>query len=129
MFQANRGSPSSTSRWEREMRPISLATHAVALMMLGFVTSETLFAAPKPSAAGRGSEATVTIDNFTFVPQILKVSPGTRVIWINRGDIPHTIVSSSGPRAFKSPPLDTDERFSMRFDQRGEYRYFCSIHR
>jgi plastocyanin len=66
------------------MRPSSLATHTVALMMLGFVTSETLFIAPKASAAGRGSEAIVTIDNFTFVLQILKVSPGTRVIWINR---------------------------------------------
>jgi plastocyanin len=110
------------------MGPISPSTHAIALMMLGFVTSGALLAAPKPGIAGPGSEATVTIDNFTFAPRALKVSAGTRVIWINRDDIPHTIVSSSGPRTFKSPPLDTDEKFSMRFDQRGEYRYFCSIH-
>jgi plastocyanin len=117
-----------TSRWERELRPIALSTRAVALMMMGLVTSGALFTAPEAGVAGPGPEAIVTIDNFTFAPQTLKVTAGTRVIWINRDDIPHTIVSSSGPRAFKSPPLDTDERFSMRFDQRGEYRYFCSIH-
>ena len=110
------------------MPPISLSTHAVALMMLGAAVSGTMVAAPKAGAADPSPDATVTIDNFTFAPQALKVSPGTRVIWINRDDIPHTIVSSNGPRAFKSPPLDTDEKFSMRFDQRGEYRYFCSIH-
>jgi plastocyanin len=128
MFPANRVSPSSISRWEREVRAISPATHAITLMMLGFVTAGALLAVPNVGIAGQGSEATVTIDNFTFVPPALKISRGTRVIWINRDDIPHTIVSSSGPQAFRSPPLDTDEKFSMQFDQRGEYRYFCSIH-
>jgi plastocyanin len=106
----------------------SPTTDAVALMMLGIAASGALLAAPEAGIAGPGSEATVTIDNFTFAPKTLKVSPGTQVIWINRDDIPHTIVSSSGPQAFKSPPLDTDEKFSIRLEQRGEYRYFCSIH-
>jgi len=110
------------------MRPISLSTHAVALAMLAAVAASAPVAAPQARAADPGSDATVTIDNFTFAPQALRISPGTRVIWINRDDIPHTIVSSTGPRAFKSPPLDSGDKFSMRFDRRGEYRYFCSIH-
>jgi len=34
----------------------------------------------------------------------------------------------STERKFKSPVLDTDERFSYRFDAPGTYDYFCSIH-
>lgn len=79
-------------------------------------------------AAARAGDQTVTIDNFTFAPNELKVAVGTKVTWINRDDIPHTVVSSDGPRSFKSPPLDTNDTFSMQFDRRGIYRYFCSIH-
>ena len=31
-------------------------------------------------------------------------------------------------KAFVSPVLDTDERFSHVFDKPGEYPYYCSIH-
>ena len=110
------------------MKPISLSTRTVAVAMLGLAASGMLVEARNAGAAGQVSEATVTIDNFTFAPQALKISPGTRVTWINRDDIPHAIVSSNGPRGFKSPPLDTGDKFSMQFEQRGEYRYFCSIH-
>ncbi len=70
----------------------------------------------------------VTIDNFTFAPKELTVAAGTKVVWVNHDDIPHTIVSSGGARLFKSPPLDTDDKFSITFNQPGTYRYFCSIH-
>lgn len=79
-------------------------------------------------AAGWAADPTVTIDNFTFAPEALTVHAGTRVTWINRDDIPHTIVSSDGPLSFKSPPLDTDDKFSFQFDRAGVYHYFCSIH-
>jgi plastocyanin len=79
-------------------------------------------------AAAWAADQTVTIDNFTFAPKDLKVAVGTKVTWINRDDIPHTVVSSDGPQSFKSPPLDTDDKFSMQFDRRGTYHYFCSIH-
>jgi plastocyanin len=115
MFPANRVSPSSTSRWEHEMRPLLRSILAAALIMLGFLTLGALVTAPEADAASSGSEVAATIDNFTFPPKALKASRGTRVIWINRDDIPHTIISSSGPHAFKSPPLDTDEKFSMQF--------------
>ena len=29
---------------------------------------------------------------------------------------------------FKSPVLDTDQRFSHTFEKAGTYKYFCSIH-
>ncbi len=68
----------------------------------------------------------VKIDNFSFGPQSITVSPGTKVTWKNRDDIPHTVVSTDG--VFKSRVLDTDETFSFTFDKPGTYPYFCSVH-
>ena len=68
----------------------------------------------------------VVVDNFSFAPEAAAVPAGTTVRWTNRDDVPHNIVATD--RQFKSPVLDTDEQFSYRFDQPGEYRYFCSLH-
>ena len=70
--------------------------------------------------------AEVKIDNFSFGPQTLTVAAGTTVTWTNRDDIPHTVVAND--KMFKSKVLDTDEKFSYRFDKAGTYPYFCSIH-
>ena len=73
-----------------------------------------------------GASADVKIDNFSFGPQTLTVSVGTTVVWTNRDDIPHTVVSTDG--AFKSKVRDTDEKFSYTFTKAGTYPYFCSVH-
>jgi plastocyanin len=69
----------------------------------------------------------VKIDNFTFAPVTLTVTAGTTVKWINRDDIPHTVVSED-KSTFKSKALDTDDSFSYTFTKPGTYTYFCSIH-
>ena len=68
----------------------------------------------------------VKIDNFSFGPSELTVPAGTTVTWTNRDDIPHTVVSTD--KVFKSKVLDTDDKFSFKFDKAGTYPYFCSIH-
>jgi plastocyanin len=68
----------------------------------------------------------VKIDNFSFSPATLTVSPGTTITWTNHDDIPHTVVSDD--KVFKSKVLDTDEKFSYTFSKPGAYPYFCSIH-
>ena len=77
-------------------------------------------------AQAAANEVEVKIDNFSFGPQPLSVSPGTKVTWKNHDDIPHTVVSTEG--VFKSRVLDTDETFSFTFDKPGTYPYFCSVH-
>jgi plastocyanin len=73
------------------------------------------------------SSADVVIDNFTFDPPTLVVAPGTRVRWINRDDVPHT-VTSSDKRFNGSKALDTDDTFSVTFDSVGTYPYYCAVH-
>lgn len=80
-----------------------------------------VYAQSKPAAATE-----VKIDNFSFGPAAITVSVGTTVTWINRDDIPHTVVSTD--KVFKSKVLDTDEKFSYTFTKAGDYPYFCSIH-
>lgn len=98
---------------------------AMAVMGLGGIVAEhesfLVSAQEKPA-----STTEVKIDNFVFGPAAITVSVGTTVTWINRDDIPHTVVSTE--KVFKSKVLDTDEKFSYTFTKSGEYPYFCSIH-
>ena len=68
----------------------------------------------------------ISIDNFTFTPAQLTIPAGSRIVWINRDDAPHTVVSDT--RIFSSKALDTDDRFEHVFTTPGTYPYFCSIH-
>ena len=102
----------------------------VLLVALGFGTAELgaetgNFTA---SAQQKAETAEVKIDNFTFGPAALTVPVGTTVTWINKDDIPHTVVSTDDSKTFKSKVLDTDEKFSFTFSRAGTYPYFCSIH-
>ena len=93
-------------------------TGAIALMVLAIHTS---IAREKPAPNQ------VTIDNFRFTPQTLTVPVGTTVAWINRDDIPHTVVSTD-MKTFVSPALDTDEKFTHTFTAAGTNDYYCSVH-
>ena len=69
----------------------------------------------------------VGIDNFSFAPNPLVVNRGTPVTWINKDDVPHVIVSV--PQTFPgSKVLDTDQKYSYKFEKPGTYDYYCSIH-
>jgi len=93
---------------------------AIALSCLARAAAVTVSAQPAPAARE------IKIDNFTFGPSELTVAVGSTVMWANRDDIPHTVVSTD--KAFKSKVLDTDEKFSFTFSTPGTFPYFCSIH-
>ncbi len=98
---------------------------AMAVMGMGrFISEQESFARSKQEKPASAAE--VKIDNFVFGPAAITVPVGTTVTWINRDDIPHTVVSTE--KVFKSKVLDTEEKFSYTFTKPGEYPYFCSIH-
>jgi amicyanin len=102
----------STVRGPGRARAGCAALIATALLIVG--------------SQARAADAEVTIDNFTFSPQMLTIKAGTKVTWTNRDDIPHTVASTT--KAFKSPALDTDDSYSFTFTTAGSYEYFCSLH-
>ena len=68
----------------------------------------------------------VVIRGFRFEPASTTIQPGESVTWINKDEEPHTVMSDSG--VFRSPALDTGERFGYSFDKPGVYHFTCSIH-
>lgn len=101
-------------------KTLALQTAAIAASAtLMFAVSAVTRAAPAPAVA-------VRIENFTFKNKVVTVKPGTTVSWTNGDDAPHIIVSRNG--LFKSPALDTGDRFSFTFAKAGQFGYFCSLH-
>jgi plastocyanin len=97
---------------------------AVMMMTIGLFAKSVHIEANAQQAAPAITE--IKIDNFSFGPGTITVPVGTTVTWMNRDDIPHTVVSTDG--TFKSKVLDTDEKFSFTFTKAGSFPYFCSIH-
>jgi plastocyanin len=93
----------------------------VGTVLLVLLTMHGSMAGEKPAAYE------VTIDNFSFHPDSLVVPMGAKVMWINRDDVPHTVVSTD-KQTIVSPALDTDEKFSHTFTTAGTNDYFCSVH-
>jgi|SRR5438270_6209178 len=97
------------------------------LGILALVLALSYAALARPQqAAEPAATAEVKIDNFTFSPAELHVKAGTQVVWVNKDDIPHNIVSED--KTFKSKVIDTDERFTFLAAKPGTYPYFCGIH-
>ena len=67
-----------------------------------------------------------------FSPLNLNVPVGTTVVWINVDVIGHTVQSMDDEGIptglYNSNVLQTGERFAFKFDEVGEYKYFCTIH-
>ena len=98
----------------------------LAALLIAAVTLAVPGAAFAQSSEATPAPVEVNIDNFSFMPQELNVKAGTPIIWKNRDDIPHTVVSTDS--LFKSKALDTDDQFSFTPMKPGTYTYFCSIH-
>jgi plastocyanin len=81
--------------------------------------------AVRPVAENRAYQ--VDIRNFAFAPATITVPAGTRIVWTNRDEEPHLIVSTNG--AFKaSKALDTNDSFETVLEKPGTYAYYCGIH-
>ena len=104
----------------------SVFVRIAAAVLLGLASQRVGPGGLAARVQGQSGTKEVRIDNFTFGPAELTVPAGTTVTWVNRDDIPHTVVSTD--KVFKSKVLDTDEKFSFTFTTAGTFPYFCSIH-
>ena len=101
---------------------------SAVVVVLAFALSRSSEARPAANGQDTASgQYQVKIDNFSFGPTTLTVPVGATVTWINHDDVPHIVVGKDG-KDFKSPVLDTDQKFSHTFAQAGTYEYYCSIH-
>ena len=96
----------------------------VAALLLGFLTAGRLGSVATAAPARQTVE--VEADDNYFEPKALTVKAGTKVVWGNEGQRPHTITADNG--AFNSGNLGTGASFSFTFAQAGTYPYYCEYH-
>ncbi len=75
-------------------------------------------------------EVTVSIDDFIFETTYLKIKKGTKVTWVNNGNIGHTVTSDEGSPngGLDSTMLGSGDTYEFTFEQAGIYEYFCVPH-
>lgn len=99
------------------------AAIGVATMLL-LVTGEEA-PASKPAAATASKTANVGIVNFAFRPGTLNVSKGTKVVFSNTSNRAHTATRAG---SFDTGRIKPGRSASVRFGQKGTFRYHCKIH-
>lgn len=74
----------------------------------------------------------VAIAGLAFRPPRIRIPRGTTVRWTNYDSMPHTATQGrpnvQGTPLFSSPMLDAGDTFEFRFDQPGEWLYYCLTH-
>jgi plastocyanin len=95
-------------------------TIAVVGLAVGFGKNGDLF--------GQGNVVSVSIVDFAFTPKTITVPVGTTVRWTNNGNAPHTVTSTSSPKAFDSGTLNSGDTFQHTFTTAGQFPYRCNIH-
>lgn len=69
--------------------------------------------------------AKVSIVNFAFRPRTLKVGRGTKVVFSNTANRAHTATRAG---SFDTGRIKSGRSVSVRFEQKGTFRYHCKIH-
>jgi plastocyanin len=93
----------------------------VLVAMLG-ITAGSLTA---PGQAAPSTDHQVSIVDFSFMPDRLRVRVGDSVTWTNNGDAPHTSTSLG----WNSGILQPGDTFTFTFNSLGRFMYRCNIHR
>jgi plastocyanin len=81
--------------------------------------------AAQPGPAQASGARTVDIDDFKFHPPTLSVAKGSKVVFSNSSSTTHTATDNG---AFDSGRIKPGHSFSVRFEQKGTFRYHCEIH-
>ncbi|MGH7628032.1 MAG: right-handed parallel beta-helix repeat-containing protein [Gemmatimonadales bacterium] len=85
------------------------------------------------AAAGNGRTASpsspaiaVETQDNAFAPEVLRVAPGSTIVWHNLGRNAHSVTADD--RAWNSGLVDPGRTFRRTFPRPGTYRYFCVPH-
>jgi plastocyanin len=99
----------------------------------GFVGGRALLLAAALLSAGYGPNAfaepkthTVVIEAMQFSPQVLEVSPGDTVVWVNKDAFPHNATATN--RSFQSKDIAQNGSWKFKADKKGTFPYICTLH-
>ncbi len=94
------------------------------------VTSTSAPSTPSAPASTGSAQVKVTEQNekYGFSPATLSVAAGTKVVWTNSTDVPHTVTSDTGSTLASSMISPSGGTFSFTFTKPGTYTYHCTVH-
>lgn len=101
-------------------RPLRLYG-VLALVLCAAIAVPALFAAPAQPTA-----VEINIAKFAYGPKEVTITPGTKIVWTNHDETPHTVTSND--KSFASKGLDTDDKFEHTFASEGDFNYMCTVH-
>jgi plastocyanin len=105
----------NATHWLRACALVTLAFCAAVVMPAMFATA----AEPAPTLE-------VKIVKFEYAPKEITIAPGTKIVWTNGDETPHTVTSND--KSFASKGLDTDDKFEHVFSKEGDFGYICTVH-
>ena len=82
-----------------------------------------------PGVQAGGTQAVVAIRGFAFIPDTLRIAPGTTVSWVNceaPSIDPHTATAAGGE--WDSGYLSPGKKYSRAFAVAGSFGYSCLPH-
>lgn len=108
-------------------RTRSARRNLIALLICGFVAVGGCSAQP-PGAAGMAVRPnTIVIQNFSFEPGGVVVTPGAAITVINNGVTAHTVTAID--KEFDSGPIGPSDRVTITAPKMpGKYLYLCMLH-
>ncbi len=71
-----------------------------------------------------GETQQVSIQNYSYNPATLNVTPGTTVVWTNNDAVPQNVVGDN----FASPTLNQGDTYSYTFNDSGSFTYNSSFY-
>ncbi len=110
--------------------PASPATPAAPKTVPTTVTTSESTPATSPSTSTNSAEIKMVESNgiYSFTPATLTITKGTKVVWTNTSDAPHTVTPDTASAFTASSNLTQNQTYSLVFNTAGTYAYHCSIH-
>ena len=90
------------------------------------LASGTLVLAAVSFAGTTPATLRIDISKFAFEPMEVTVARGTKIIWTNKDETPHTVTGED--RTFDSKAMDTDDTYEYTFKREGDFYYYCAVH-
>lgn len=103
-------------------------TSMTAMTSMAATSAAATSSAATTQAAAGGKAMEITISDFNYMPDTLTVPVGTKVTWINKDSVAHTVTSDDSGGPLKSSLIDQNKTFEYTFDKAGTYAYHCEPH-
>lgn len=99
------------------------------LVACGSDTSTVVASLNGCSAATAQTAVNISVQDYAFMPDCVKVAAGSSLTFVNRGPSAHTVTSDTGaPNTFDLTAFDPNASLTVPFDNKGANGVHCSYH-